>query len=294
MKTEYIDGTEIEIVNPNTQRGSIRYAIFDNDGTISVLREGWEQVMEPVMIKSILGERFHDIDDATYNRVKKAVQVYIDESTGIQTILQMEHLVEMVKDFGFVPDDKIRDKHGYKSLYNEELMRVVNERLRKISTGELSPTDFLVKGAREILEELNRRRVKMYLASGTDREDVVHETGVLGVDTFFKSIYGSVGDVAKYSKKIIVDKLIEENSLSGPELAVFGDGPVEIREVKRVGGIAVGVASDEVRRFGVNSAKRERLIRAGADIIIGDFTQMKKLMSYLFEPVQQALHTNGE
>ena len=32
--------------------------------------------------------------------------------------------------------------------------------------------------------------------------------------------------------------------------AVFGDGPVEIQEDRKRGGLAVGVASDELRRFG--------------------------------------------
>lgn len=45
------------------------------------------------------------------------------------------------------------------------------------------------------------------------------------------------------------------------------------------GGRAVGVASDEVRHFGLNSAKRSRLIRAGADVIVPDFTQAAFLLA---------------
>ncbi len=62
----------------------------------------------------------------------------------------------------------------------------------------------------------------------------------------------------------------------------MGDGPVELRECRRVGGIAVGIASDEVRRHGLNPEKRVRLVRAGAHIIIPDFSQADQLLNFLF------------
>lgn len=64
-------------------------------------------------------------------------------------------------------------------------------------------------------------------------------------------------------------------------LAAFGDGPVEIRESRKHGGLAVGIASDEVRRFGINTSKRRRLIRAGADLVIPDFSQQNALLHLL-------------
>ena len=63
--------------------------------------------------------------------------------------------------------------------------------------------------------------------------------------------------------------------------AVFGDGPVEMREARRRGAYAVGVASDEVRRHGLNLHKRARLIRAGADLIIPDYGRTDTLLARL-------------
>ncbi len=51
--------------------------------------------------------------------------------------------------------------------------------------------------------------------------------------------------------------------------------------MKRVGGIAVGVASDEAERTGINEWKRNRLIRAGADIIVPDYRERDELLKYL-------------
>ncbi len=276
----YIRDTEFEVCDPEVpgRFGKVKHVLFDNDGTISTLRQGWEQVMEPVMIQAILGDNWQSVDTATYRKVQEQVRHYIDVSTGIQTILQMEALVEMVREAGFVPKEKILDKFGYKKIYNDALMEVVNKRIEKLHRRELGPEDYTMKGAISFLEALREADMVLYLASGTDEEDVVREAASLGFAKYFNGgIYGSQNDIKKYSKKMVVDRIIRENNLYGDELIVFGDGPVEIREVVHAGGIAVGVATDEIRRYGLNPEKRTRLIRAGAQMIIPDFSQWKKL-----------------
>ena len=76
---------------------------------------------------------------------------------------------------------------------------------------------------------------------------------------------------------------MSENNLHGSELAVFGDGPVEIRECRKREGIAVGIASDEIRRHGLDLEKRTRLIKAGAHLVVPDFSQFDKLTTLLLE-----------
>ena len=71
--------------------------------------------------------------------------------------------------------------------------------------------------------------------------------------------------------------------LSGSELLIIGDGYVEIENAKAVGAIAVGVASVEDNIYNMNADKRERLVRAGADIIIPDFREGEQLLEYLFD-----------
>jgi phosphoglycolate phosphatase-like HAD superfamily hydrolase len=91
-------------------------------------------------------------------------------------------------------------------------------------------------------------------------------------------IFGSVGDVNIESKKLVLERIIREYNLGGHQFATIGDGPVEMRETRKRGGLCIGVASDEVRRFGWNLAKRARLIRAGAQLIVPDFSQLPALL----------------
>ena len=99
---------------------------------------------------------------------------------------------------------------------------------------------------------------------------------------FNGGIYGAIGDITKFSKKMVMEKIINDNNLSGTELITFGDGPVEMRECRKVGGIAVGIASDEIRRHGLSIEKRTRLIKAGAHIVIPDLSQRETLSELLF------------
>jgi len=267
----------------STHLPPIRHAVFDNDGTISTLRQGWEGIMAPVMIQAILGDRYETADETLYRKVEQRVLDYIDKSTGIQTLVQMEGLVGMVREFGIVPAEQVLDRFGYKRIYNEALMQMVNERIARLKRGQLDVADFTIKGAVEFAQALRERGVTLYLASGTDHADVVAEAEVLGhASLFHGGIYGAVGDIDSCSKKMVLDRILREHHLSGPELAVFGDGPVELRESRKRAGLAIGVASDEVRRYGLNLEKRARLIKAGAHVVVPDFSQPEELLKLLF------------
>jgi rfaE bifunctional protein kinase chain/domain len=284
-QASYLPDSEIELCNSDVvlKTGNIKHALFDHDGTISTLRQGWETVMERVMIKAILGDKYQTADNKLYREVRQQVLQFIDVSTGIQTILQMEALAEMVDEFDIVPKEEILDKFAYKKIYNDALMEVVSVKLAKLRTGQLDNDDFTMKGSIGFLKSLSEKAVKLYLASGTDKQDVINEAQILGYADFFDGgIFGSENDIKKYSKKLIINRIIQENNLKGNELVVFGDGPVEIRECIKSDGIAVGVASDEIRRFGLNEEKRTRLIRSGASLIIPDFSQTARLMDLLF------------
>ncbi len=281
-QARYLDDADIEVVDTLPADLRIGHAIFDHDGTLSVLREGWERIMHPMMVRAVLGPRFATADAALYARVSEAVAQFIDKTTGIQTLVQMQGLVKLVRQFGCVPPDEVLDEHGYKRIYNEQLLRMVHDRTVKLSRGELESLDFQVKNARALLEALHGRGVRLYLASGTDESDVLVEAQAMGYAHLFAGrIFGAVGDVKVEAKKLVLERIMREHGLAGGELATFGDGPVEMRETRKRGGACIGVASDEVRRFGWNPAKRARLIRAGAQLIVPDFSQLDALLRVL-------------
>src|SRR5881392_3699683 len=86
----FLPGTQIEVLNPQVRRGRIRSALFDFDGTLSLIREGWQQVMVPMMVevlKETPGGR-HEDDAGLATHVRE----FVDRLTGKQTIYQMIQL----------------------------------------------------------------------------------------------------------------------------------------------------------------------------------------------------------
>jgi sugar/nucleoside kinase (ribokinase family)/phosphoglycolate phosphatase-like HAD superfamily hydrolase len=294
----FFGGTEIEIIADEMfAKGCRAYpdaAIFDHDGTISVLRQGWEEVMYAVMIDAVLGRisrsgssKKDGVPKAEeLSRVRSAVSALIEKTTGVQTLAQMYRLRDMVLSFGHVKKEEILSPEEYKAVYNQALLASMENRLAGLESGRLSTEDFTIKGAVDFLKKLAASGTRLYLASGTDEEDVRREAELLGYAGLFNGgIWGSVGDIKNDPKKIVIRNIITEikaaNSKNPIEqgakfpvgrVVVFGDGPVEMREAKKAGLFAVGVLSDEKRRHGRNTAKRERLILGGADVLIPDFS----------------------
>jgi rfaE bifunctional protein kinase chain/domain len=279
----YLPDSEIEIIREWREKLNIKYAVFDHDGTISTLREGWEHIMAPVMIKAILGEKYKDAGIDLYNKVKERVNEYIDKTTGIQTLVQMIGLKDVIREFGFVPEEEILDEFGYKKLYNDGLLEIVKVREQKFANGELTVDDLTIKNALPFLIKLHDAGIQLYLASGSDEKDVKEEIRLLGYDHLFKGgIHGAVGDATIEAKRIVLNRIMDKIGADDTaQVITFGDGPVEIRETRKRGGLTVGMATNELRRYGLNPSKRTRLIKAGADIVIPDFSQYSKLLALL-------------
>src|SRR4029450_7535604 len=98
--------------------------------------------------------------------------------------------------------------------------------------------------------------VPVYVASGTDHAHVSHEVNLLGLAPLLGDrVFAPKDNDAAFRKRDVIERALRELGVHGDELVGFGDGVVETQEVKRVGGLAVGVASVEAGARGVNAAK---------------------------------------
>lgn len=264
----------LEIINPQVRLGQVRHALFDFDGTISVIRRGWEAIMIALMVEMICEGQSQPVG------LEGDVAAYVDRSTGILTIEQMRWLEEAVRRYGLAQHP--RTAREYKRIYNDRMLRPVRARLTQLeSAGDPAATDTLtIAGVRSFLEGLYERGVTLYLASGTDHVFVQEEASALGVSEFFgPHIYGARDESQEDSKERIIQRILTEHELRGAELLVVGDGPVEIFHARSQAAIALGVAADEDQRQGLDPRKRARLLAAGADLIITDFSHGQELLA---------------
>lgn len=265
----------IERLRPGVSAKNARVVLFDFDGTISLIRAGWMDVMVPMMVEILLDLKSGESEE----ELRAMVEEFVGRLTGKQTMYQMIELADHVKARGGNPPDPLE----YKKMYLERLHAKIRHRLEELESGAAPPEKYLVPGARKLLEALHARGLKMYLASGTDQVYMRQEARLLDVERYFDGgVFGALDDFRSFSKKILIQRLIAGAECHGDEFLGFGDGYVEIENVKEVGGVAVGVATAEPECQVVDQWKRKRLAGVGADFIIPNFLSHRELLATLF------------
>jgi phosphoglycolate phosphatase-like HAD superfamily hydrolase len=257
-------------------RPRISHAIFDFDGTLSWLRHGWPRIMAEVMRQyypTYPGETEQAIFDHLISDLLSL--------NGKPTIFQMIHFEAEVRQRG----GQCPEPEALRKEYQDRLDRIIDERSHRIRSGTGLHDEFVVFGARQLLLLLQARGVKLHVLSGTIQPRVRQEAELLGLDSFFDGrIYGSGVEETKFSKREVIDRILTEDGIPGERLLSFGDGPVEVSEVRKTGGLSIAVASNEDENgCGVMDPwKREQLSAAGAHAMIADYRNPEALVKAVF------------
>ena len=265
----------VETLHPNASAAHARVALFDFDGTISLIRSGWVNVMVPMMVEILMELHTGESEAA----LRTLVEDFVARLTGEQTIYQMIELARQVELRGGKPLEPL----AYKRKYHDKLMATIEYRRQDLRRGAVSPEKYLVPGTRAFLESMRDRGLKLYCASGTDEFYTLEEADLLEVRQYFQGgIYGAQDDYKSFSKEILIQRMISSLECKGDQLVGFGDGYVEIKNVKDVGGTAVGLATAEPECNVVDNWKRQRLASVGADFIVPNFLPREELLQKLF------------
>ena len=266
----------VELTEGFAPRPQISHVVFDFDGTLSLIREGWPEIM--------LGMFLEMLPPRTDNPREQVSQMLFDDMmklNGKQTIYQMIQFAERVKERGASP----REPLWYKHEYLRRLEAKIQDRIERLKNRTIGPDHYLLHGSRRLLELLAGRGLNLYLASGTDEVFVKREAELLDVTKYFGDrIYGAQDDYKSFSKKMVIARILRENEISGERLLAFGDGYVEIENTREVGGLAVAVASDEANNGSgkIDQWKRNRLLAVGAHIIVPDYRDAEPLLRKVF------------
>ena len=255
----------------------LTHVVFDWDGTLSLIRAGWGEVMLAQwleLIPSWPGESIEQRRDRALDDIWRL--------NGKPSIHQAAQLTERIRERG----GTVRATVDYEHDYQRRLGEVVGARLAAVRGGSAPRDAWLVAGARRALETFAARELMLHVVSGTQRRFVADEAEALGVAQYFGGrIHGPVSEHdTAYSKRGVLDGILHDHGISGEQLLAFGDGHVEIEQTKAIGGLAVAVATDETEFHSgrVDAAKRDRLMGGGADICIADFRELDGLMPVLF------------
>ena len=269
----------LEVIEPVAEGREFKIAMFDFDGTLSLIREGWQEIMIPYFCE----EFFNSVPERneTDDEVLTLVTDFVDELTGKQTIFQCMQLKTEIEKRG----GKAKEAMDYKNEYLRRLFLKIESKREGLADGSISPVELLVKGSEEFLIALKNKGIEIFCASGTDQPQVIEEAKLLGLDKYFgENIFGALDEHASQcSKELVINRVLKDKNVKGENLLSFGDGFVEIELVKNVGGYAVAVATNEQTQCGVNEQKRARLLSAGAHAVVPDFENTDALINHLFK-----------
>lgn len=263
-------------LRPFAPRPQISHVVFDFDGTLSWLRHGWPEIMLNLFLEYF---PIHPGDDL--NAIKRDLINDILSLNGQPTVFQMRSFAQRAIARGGRPPRPEELLVEYQFRLDE----VIDERTDRIKDGSAFPDHFVVFGGRAMLRRLAERDVTLYILSGTHIERVLEEAALLQVADFFEDrIFGSPADATGFSKRMVFDRILAEEGIRGDQLLSFGDGPVEIHHTAELGGIAVGVASDEDENGSgkCDPWKEKQLTEAGAHLMMADYRDPDAIIDRLF------------
>src|SRR5947208_10870662 len=134
---------DFEVLRPDLPRGQFRGVLFDFDGTLSLIREGWPQVMIPMMVAELRRTSTAESDA----ELTAAVEEFVMRLNGRQTIYQMMQLADEVTKRRGTPLEPL----AYKNRYHDLLMNRIGERIEALEAGRAAPEEWTVPGSHALL-----------------------------------------------------------------------------------------------------------------------------------------------
>jgi phosphoglycolate phosphatase-like HAD superfamily hydrolase len=257
-------------------RPGITHVVFDFDGTLSWIRHGW-----PALMHAVFARHWPASDQATSAQRAALFDSIVFGLNGRPTLVQMQHYAQLLAE-----RQVQRDPEALCAEYQDELDCRISERLAKIRSRQVPQDAFVIHGARPLLEWLSKTGMELIILSGTVEHRVREEADALGLKGFFKDrIHGSGTVPAGFSKLDVLQRILEQDGISGEHLLSFGDGPAEIASTKKLGGFAIAICSDETHNGSgeMDPVKCRQLLDAGADAAFPDFRDLPTFLEYLLQ-----------
>ena len=121
--------------------------------------------------------------------------------------------------------DHIRERGGkpeeplvYKRMYLDRLWTHIEGRIEELKSGGLRRRSTWCLVRAPCSKSYVSRGYKMYLASGTDHDDVVAEAKLLDIHEYFDGVFGAQDDLKSFSKGLLIKRIIESAEFRGPRV----------------------------------------------------------------------------
>ncbi|MDC0144536.1 HAD family hydrolase [Verrucomicrobia bacterium] len=266
-----MESLPIELLPGFTPRPRATHVVFDFDGTLSWLRHGWTEVAQ-----SVIGARFPLREGETAADIRAHLFREMFRFNGRPTPLFTNEMAAQIRQRGGQAD-----ANELLESFLQPLNANAQERYAQLRNGTATTDDFIVHGGRALLELLTARGLHIIILSGNPHDQITAEAEMLGLTGFCNGhVYGHT-DANNFTKQAVIEKLMAEESFTGEEFIMFGDGAAEIEAARNLGGLAIAVCSDENKNGSgrVDENKRAVLLETGANAVIADYRDSNTLLN---------------
>ena len=263
----------IELLPGFMPRPRATHVVFDFDGTLSWLRHGWTEVAQ-----SVIGARFPLREGETAADIRTHLFREMFRFNGRPTPLFTNEMAAQIRQRGGQAD-----ANELLEAFLEPLNANAHERYAQLRNGTATPDDFIVHGGLALLELLTARGLHIIILSGNPHDQITAEAEMLGLTGFCNGhVYGHT-DANNFTKQAVLEKLMAEESFTGEEFIMFGDGAAEIEATCNLGGLPIAVCSDEHQNGSgrIDENKRAVLLEAGANVVIADYREPNTLLNLI-------------
>jgi len=235
-----LENAGLEIVK-DVKRGGFKVAVFDWDGTLSLIRAEWPRILSSLIAEIIAGRLSPEDDPVEIIRDDtKSVRAYLKETAGAPTLDQIKGYLERNNHLEHLKDkDLDRLSRTWLDEYNRRLNRFVEEEV--VPKAGDNPEDYRVAGALKFVKKFREQGIKCYVLSGGNEKDL-NDTDVplLGFDGLFELVLGTDGTIERelgsYDKGVGLEWIMKREGIEDPgEVVVIGDGAAEISFARKLG-----------------------------------------------------------
>ena len=132
----------LEIIRPGASAPGAKAALFDFDGTLSLIRSGWLNIMLDMIVETLLA-----LDTGeTAEQLRAEALDFVWPHTGKDTLFQMIEFAGAIRARGGTP----LDPQVYKQRFLDTLFRVSDLRTGELRDGLCPPDKYLVPGSRAV------------------------------------------------------------------------------------------------------------------------------------------------
>src|ERR1700730_7217617 len=121
----------IESISSGSSTTRARVVLFDFDGTLSLIRSGWMDVMVPMMVEILLDLKSGETEED----LRAVVEEFVWRLTGKETIYKMIALAQAIEARGGKPLDPL----VYKKMYLDRLWEKIESRVEELREGQADP-----------------------------------------------------------------------------------------------------------------------------------------------------------